>query len=786
MKVEGEFMFSLSARAARVLPLLLLFAAPLQAQTPLVANGGFENGLAGWSAVHPEGFDKGTIEVQSAEAKEGKNALKLSAATGNTVVGVLSGAIPVQSGRFYALRGWYKTSGEPERLEIRVRPLDEKGGGLTPWQEYNYNFVGLAPASSWRRIDRPIIVHPTAKAMDITLWWSKGVGAVMYDDIQLVPIDAPEVAAVGYVLPKISNASATFWVEDALKKVYPDSTAPRATGEAISFSAAKGEAESAQVVVLPRSAVANLRATFDDWRGPGVLPKQNLSARFVGYVNVDVPRASFARKGLIPDPLLFDAPQLQANRPQPVWITVRVPRDVAAGNYESTLRLRGDGLNEVAIPLRLRVFDFALPPAPALTTISRIWQHHPGERDLFRQNVRDQRSAGESTIGNLPIKVSPEGKVEINWTEWDAAAQKYFGEFGFTVFNVPHVYLGDASGFYNKERKWNGLEIGSEVWQRAFADYAKQVGDHLRERGWLKYALWQVWDEPASAEMKATVKLLADLIHQSAPDARVYLTTHPQAELFGAVNIWNVPHSVFDPEAVAARQKAGDTIWFYDNSLYSLDPDASSIRLRTYPWSLYRYGIKGVEWWAISQWKSDPYTVPNQYAPQNGGGFFLYPNPAGKGAPVDSMRWEAYRDGAEDYDYLALLAQAQDAALQKLAVRDAALSGDALAGVLLKPVAGEGFQGTLDPARLAQTRAAIASLISFSRAAPAVAVRFEPAAQNKIKVSGVALPGTTITSGKTRVAVGRDKKFSLTATGGESVRFTNGQSSKTLVVPRLW
>jgi hypothetical protein len=149
------------------------------------------------------------------------------------------------------------------------------------------------------------------------------------------------------------------------------------------------------------------------------------------------------------------------------------------------------------------------------------------------------------------------------------------------------------------------------------------------------------------------------------------------------------------------------------------------------------------------------------------------------------MRWEAYRDGAEDYDYLALLAQAQGTALQKLNVRDAALSGEALLGVLLRPVAGEDFQGTLDPARLAQARDVIASLISFSRAAPAVALRFEPMAQNQIKISGVALPGTIIMAGKTRVVVGRDKKFALTAAAGESVRFIHNQITKMLTVPRL-
>lgn len=36
----------------------------------------------------------------------------------------------------------------------------------------------------------------------------------------------------------------------------------------------------------------------------------------------------------------------------------------------------------------------------------------------------------------------------------------------------------------------------------------------------------------------------------------------------------------------------------------------------------------------------------------NGDGRLLYPNPAGSGPPVNSIRWELIRDGVEDYEML--------------------------------------------------------------------------------------------------------------------------------------
>jgi hypothetical protein len=763
-----------------------MLASPAQASAAVVPNGGFEDGLQGWSEIHPATADKGQAEVQSADAKEGKSAVRLTAPTNKSIVGVVSPAIPLAQSSYYALRGWYKTTGKPEVLEIRVRPLDAKGQALAPWQEYNYQFLRLTPASNWQRINRPLFVHPAAKALDITLWWSRGTGSVIYDDIQLVPIPAPEVASQAHLLPSASNQNAIVWSESTLKKIYPDSKPPQKSLAEISLSAAAGEYEATQIVVQPRREIKALQVRFSDFQGPQVLSAQQFSARFVGYINVETPRATFGRSGLLPDPLLPDVPAtLTPQRPQPIWVTVQVPRQTSAGIYRGSITLEGDGLPAVSIPLRLRVYDFELPPHPSLNTIARIWQFHEGERDTFRRNLIAHRISGESTVAALPIKVSPDGRVEINWTDWDVAAQKYFGELGMTVFNVPHVYLGDASGFYNKENKWNGLEIGSEVWQKALADYAKQVADHLRARGWLQYALWQIWDEPSTPEIKATVRQITDTIHQVAPDARIYLTTHPQSELFGAVNIWGVPQSVFDVESVAARRAAGDTIWTYWNELYSLDPDASSMKLRLFPWVLQRYGISGVEWWAVSQWKSDPYQVPNQYPPQNGGGFFLYPNPTGKGAPVDSIRWEAYRDGVEDYDYLTLLAQAQDAALQKLKINDAALSGTSLVKVLLGQVTSEDFGSTLDPSHLRQTRDLAAQLISFSCREPAVALNFKYAATGAVQISGAAAAGTVITNGKNRVTVGENRRFTLNAAPATELEFTQGKQTKGLPVPGL-
>jgi hypothetical protein len=46
---------------------------------------------------------------------------------------------------------------------------------------------------------------------------------------------------------------------------------------------------------------------------------------------------------------------------QPVWLSVRVPADAPAGDYQGTLTVRADGLAPVAVPVSLKVHGYRLP-----------------------------------------------------------------------------------------------------------------------------------------------------------------------------------------------------------------------------------------------------------------------------------------------------------------------------------------------------------------------------------------------------------------------------------------
>ena len=135
---------------------------------------------------------------------------------------------------------------------------------------------------------------------------------------------------------------------------------------------------------------------------------------------------------------------------------------------------------------------------------------------------------------------------------------------------------------------------------------------------------------------------------------------------------WYCPlTSVYDAELSARLRQQGKQVWWYvccgPQHPYAnfAAMDYPSIEGRLLGWMTYGFQADGLLFWHVNLWHpnriidgSDPYLdwKPACVANMTGDGCLTYPTPAG---PVSSIRLENVRDGLEDYDYLALLADAQ-------------------------------------------------------------------------------------------------------------------------------
>ena len=712
-------------KMTKYLTILSCLLASTTAYAQNVFNANFEAGIAPWAIERPAGYEHGSITIQNENVYQGQNALRLTATQPKSLVRLVSPRIELTDARNLTFKGWYRLQGQNNVLELRIRSLDAQGTYMMPWQDY-FQFSRLKPTDKWSEFTLPLSIHADARFIDITLTYSGEPGEAYFDDLALTPLFPIQTPSTGYLLAGTDSPQGAFSAESPLKKIYPDSQRPTAERRTLAIAAAKGESEATQLVLWPNVPLENLKVEFQELNGPQKLPQDVFQARHVATVDIKKP-ASQGRSGLIPDPLLPHAPaRLTAQQPHSVWINLNVPRDARAGIYQSHVVVSAQGMAPVSIPLEVRVYNFTLPEKPSFQTLARIWnfpiegQSGPPEaRQAFRENLRQHRISGEQTIADIPIKVSASGEVAIDWTQWDIEAERYFSQYGLTVFNVPHVYLGNWSGFSNKTKDglWFGLKIGSPEWRKGFGSYVKQVADHLRAKGVLKYALWQIWDEPAEAHHE-TIRLVADFIHEQASDARVYVVTHLQPGLFGAVDVWCVPESMYDKKLAAERIAAGDEIWIYENFLYLIDVDITPFKLRSYPWTLHRQNITGLEWWAITHWAKDPYINTSQGTLANGNGFLLYPNHEDKNEPISSIRWEAYRDGMDDHDYLTILASRWDEVRAKANNNAALPTGCEITATFSNKLFVSDFVPHIDVEQLSEARREVAQTIEQLAAKP--------------------------------------------------------------------
>jgi len=211
------------------------------------------------------------------------------------------------------------------------------------------------------------------------------------------------------------------------------------------------------------------------------------------------------------------------------------------------------------------------------------------------------------------------------------------------------------AGFQYAVRFDRPVEYMSSLWKKGYAKALHILVDHLRELGigYEEFALYH-HDEPGlfKGPIIESVYQLAKLTKEIDPNVQVYAnpTGGANAENLAClgpyVDIW-CPFLTLvkrDPELVRFLKETGRRVWCYEaeGNVKRLHPLGY---YRAQPWIAFSYGLEGVGFWTYRY--RDLWDRWAMYG-------MVY---EGDG-PVPSKRWEAYRDGVEDYNYLSLLREA--------------------------------------------------------------------------------------------------------------------------------
>lgn len=463
------------------------------------------------------------------------------------------------------------------------------------------------------------------------------------------------------------------WVEHATNNVLTG-TQPKDRFE-IDLVAMRGELEGAQIALRADEAFT---ITWWSWEGdfPGLV-----KGFMVGMFHLDrnspttEPHLLQVAPGEFPDPLLDEFPQnVEANDTRSIYLLFDA-RGVSAGSYTGRVRIGIKDWGVIEVPVQIRVANVLVPPhdAPGMffsfqdVSLHHIGLHHkvkPWTDEHLEVSLKYARDLAEhrAQFLYLPLDVirfSRKGKhLRGDFSTFDKW-RKAWAEAG-----VPYVALG-VTGL--REGDWfsqfRSISVGVQGSKKSaeLEEYLPVIEQHFAKEGILDRVFLEIGDEPCNTNIDSWLAI-RERMRKAAPLLKVMqaVQVHPQ-RLNRQVEypFYFTSHLTHEDgfsedsikEEVAADLAAGVspmyyvcgyTQWFYPG----MGIDLHVMRSRMIPWMAFDMGYVGVLHWA--------YNVHGDYVeltPLMGDCWSIYQD---KDGPVSSLRWEALRDGIEDYELLMM------------------------------------------------------------------------------------------------------------------------------------
>ena len=529
----------------------------------------------------------------------------------------------------------------------------------------------------------------------------------------------------GYGYLAKSSAKADVWWAEGVYKPMKDTPVATREGRKIKLTTAKNEYESFIVVVNPKDTLRSVKVSVKG------LPKGvEAKVRKVEYVTVRTPSDSFGYAGQWPDPLpLYDvAEDLPGGENTSFWITIKTPATRRSGTCRGRVVLSGEGW-KVRIPLRVKVRPFALPATPSVSSGYGLWFDHVINYENLKTLAQQKESFYKYLDAFRDYKISPynpfwyapivttikdDGTVDLDFTEFNKVAEKYFGEGGFNSFVLNVQGLGSVNANFSTRGQFGGYEFGTPEYESLMADYLAKLQDGLQKAGVLDkcYIYWG--DEPLEGaypyirEVHTFMKKYAPRIRTFMTEQVTWLEKPASFDVGDVTDISCVSWNCFDNHPkVLDYCGPGQEVWSYlccatKYPYFTNFIDHNGIDLRLWLWASYMYGLKGILIWSATCWNSacampegqlmnvwetpDCYGIGRSGGPEFyacGDGIMFYPNnrhpnddktTAFTGEPIPSIRMEINRDGIEDYEYLKMLEEL----IPRMSEPDAAAARDLL------------------------------------------------------------------------------------------------------------
>lgn len=363
-----------------------------------------------------------------------------------------------------------------------------------------------------------------------------------------------------------------------------------------------------------------------------------------------------AKSGLRADPLVVlrnGEFSIMPGESKQIWLTVRA-ENCDAGTYVAYVAVsdKEGKRTAVKVPLNIKIWPVDMPKDPHLMVDNWAYLNWRPIKDIPEQAVADLFAHHVNVI-----VVPPE---QLPWPDARPASQ---GAAGYSKFDRYLQYHKGARKFlffmeYNNAelRSFRGkCEFMSDGWKSVFRSWIKAWVAHLRNLGlsYDDFAFYPV-DEPQNSKEAGYLVDTANAIKEIDPRLQVYTTLDSLNRLNSSdlvriartIDIFQVSAVSLPSLSSSALKGTGKPLWVYGEGGKIADPMGF---FRSIAWQAFQNGIAGIGFWAYADtgpsgtaWNDLDGTRPDFSV--------IY---EGANSIISSKRWEAWREGVEDYELLS-------------------------------------------------------------------------------------------------------------------------------------
>ena len=566
----------------------------------------------------------------------------------------------LQDGMKAPLELWFYVYGQGTLLvdDIEVRTIEPDPLAEQNWARERIKAIADA-AGSWKAEKSATLKSFVSKAMH-----SQAVSGL--DNL---------IKAIGSAISGFESWGVL--VTDPVRRVFRDIKFRGDFATSVDLDMARHEFEGKQLLLFAHSVeLRDVSISITDLNGPGEFSAENIQVLPVAYGDrsqaPDIPWYRGPSSNDWPDPLLPNRHfTVERGTVQPVYLRFYCPPATKPGKYEGKVRV-STSAGQTTVPVNLTVHEVTMPVSLHVKTM------HVGGREtkLYMDLALEQRMPLGTIFNGLGWKdenfrISQKGQ-SFDFTTVENRLQ-YCIDRGLNAFTVAQTYKSGTKGF---PRNY------SQAWKSKMSKVIREYGRWLKQKGWLHLAYFNNIDEPGKHRWDQ-VKELYRMSKLADPEIKVFScvnTLGALSALDGYADVFDVYIQQYHLQQAAIKKAQGVEIWWavciWPSKHPNLFVEYPLMDARLIGWMTFKYAIDGFEYWNMTSWNR-AWKKRGKKAPDDGSwittpggvlttewpfdrilsgdGYLCYPGPAGE--PINSLRFEALRDGFEDYELLYQLRQ---------------------------------------------------------------------------------------------------------------------------------